>query len=202
MNVVPPSAVAVPVSAVQSIRLFGWIRQPILVLSWQDVKSQHFTWRGLRALGFDPETLVRLQPDKQEWLQRGGIQVTDLLDMTVFPVNPLVDFGVDLAELWQMRCGTSTMVSMGITFDQLIAKGITPQIMAAFGMPLSDWTELRFSPRHAELMSSEDCKLVFGIEKAEFIRMLHTIQPSSQSPSGVGAIYTQQTNTQHTNSMS
>jgi hypothetical protein len=59
----------------------------------------------------------------------------------------------------------------------LIAKGITPQIMAAFVLPLSDWTELGFSLQHAELMRPEDCKLVFDIDKPEFIRMLRTFQP-------------------------
>jgi hypothetical protein len=28
----------------------------------------------------------------------------DLKDMVVFPVNPLNDFAVDLAELWKMQC--------------------------------------------------------------------------------------------------
>jgi hypothetical protein len=167
---------AVPLSGYQSVSLFGWWRQPILVLAWQDVKYHHFTWRQLRALGLDAETLQRLQPDKQEWVQRGGIQVADLLDMTVFPVNPLTDFGVDLAELWQLRCSTAAMVSMGITFDQLIAKGITPQVMAAFALRLSDWTELDFGVRHAQLMRPEDTVLVFGIEKPEFLRILHTFQ--------------------------
>jgi hypothetical protein len=66
---------------------------------------------------------------------------------------------------------------MGITFEHLIAKGITPQIMAAFALPLSDWTELGFSLQHAQLMRPEECRLVFDIEKPEFIRMLRTFQP-------------------------
>ena len=168
------ASLAVPLSGYQSMSLFGWWRQPILVLSWQDVKYHHFTWRQLRALGLEAETLQRLQPDKQEWIQRGGIQVSDLPDMTVFPVNPLTDFGVDLAELWQLRCNTATMVSMGITFDHLISKGITPQVMSAFALPLSDWIELGFALRHAQLMRPEETRMVFGIEKDEFLRILHT----------------------------
>lgn len=168
------SGVAVPVTALQSIKLFGIFKQPIMVLSWQDVKYYNFTWRNLRALGIEAKALKELQPDKHEWLQRGGIQVADLMDMIVFPVNPLTDFGVDLAELWQMRCNTSALVSMGITFDNLVTKGITPQIMAAFSLPLSDWTELGFSSQHAQVMSNEDCQLVFGIEKNEFMKLLVT----------------------------
>jgi hypothetical protein len=47
------------------------VEQPILSLTWNDVKQQHFTWRQLRALGLEAAQLKRLQPDKHEWLQRG-----------------------------------------------------------------------------------------------------------------------------------
>ena len=79
---------AVRVTSLQSVRLFGIFRQPIMVLSWHDVKQHNFTWRNLRALGLEAQELKQLQPDKNEWLQRGGIQVADLIDMIVFPVNP------------------------------------------------------------------------------------------------------------------
>ena len=175
-----PTTVGVHLNALQSVKLFGMWRQPILVLSWTDVKSHNFTWRYLRTVGIDAQSLKSLQPDKNEWIQRDGIQVSDLTDMLVFPVNPLTEFGVDLAELWNMRCSTATLSAMGITFDQLIAKGITPQIMAAFALPLSDWTELGFGLQHANLMHNHECKLVFNIEKTEFMAILQTFQPSLQ----------------------
>ena len=84
------------------MKLFGWWRQPILTLSWKDVKQQHFTWRQLRTLGLEEAQLKQLQTNKHERLHRWGIQVSDLLDMTVFPVNPLTDFCVDLAHLWDL----------------------------------------------------------------------------------------------------
>ena len=168
---------AVSLTAVQSVKLFGWWRQPILTLSWNDVKQQHFTWRQLRALGIEAAQLKRLQPDKHEWLQRGGIQVSDLLDMTVFPVNPLTDFGVDLAELWALRCSATQMAGMGITFDHLLAKGITPQIMSAFAFTLSDWAELRFASWHAEKMGEDDSQRVFALSKGELVLILQSFAP-------------------------
>jgi hypothetical protein len=35
--------------------------------------------------------------------------------------------------------------------------------MAAFALPLSDWTELGIGLQYAEAMRPEDCKLVFHI---------------------------------------
>jgi len=170
---------AIKITALQSVRLFGWFVQPVLTLSWVDVKQRAFTWRQLRSLGMPDADLQRLQPDKQEWLQRGGIQVADLLDMTIFPVNPLTDFGVDLAELWALKCSATQMASMGITFDQLLAKGITPQIMSAFAMPLSDWTELHFAVQHAEDMRNDDCQRVFALSKTELVRILRSFTTPS-----------------------
>jgi len=102
------STVAVPLSALQIIQLFGIFRQPILVLSWQDVKYHNFTWRNLRALGLEAQALHDYpSPDKHEWLQRGGIQVAELMDMVVFPVNPAPALGIGRYAtahvLWESR---------------------------------------------------------------------------------------------------
>jgi len=170
---------ALAVTAKQSVQLFGWWAQPILTLSWNDVKQHHFTWRQLRALGLEAKQLQRLQPDKHEWLQRGGIQVSDLLDMTVFPVNPLTDFGVDLAELWQLRCSGQQLASMGVTFDHLLAKGISPQIMGAFCMPLSEWCDVHFREEHTLNMQDSESQLVFGLGKQELQRILRSFASES-----------------------
>jgi hypothetical protein len=151
---------ALAVTAKQSVQLFGWWAQPILTLSWNDVKQHHFTWRQLRALGLEAKQLQRLQPDKHEW-------------------NPLTDFGVDLAELWQLRCSGQQLASMGVTFQHLLAKGISPQIMGAFCMPLSEWCDVHFSKEHALNMQDSECQLVFGLGKQELQRILRSFASES-----------------------
>ena len=111
---------AMKLTAYQSITLFGLARQPVLTLSWADIKTENFTWRELRALDLPAEDLKKMQPDKNEWLQRGGVGLEDLKDMVVFPVNPLTDFAVDLAELWKMQCSVDEMLKMGIHYDHLV----------------------------------------------------------------------------------
>lgn len=167
---------AAKISSYQSIQLFGWFAQPIVTLNWGDIKQKNFTWRQLRSIGIDAEQLKTIQPDKQEWLQRGGIQIDDISDMTIFPVNPLTDFGVDLAELWQMKCNISQLVAMQVNYQHLIQKGITPQIMSAFGLPLSSWTDLGFNATHAYVMTNDECNMVFGIGKQELIKILNDFE--------------------------
>ncbi len=69
--------------------------------------------------------------------------------MTVFPVNQLTDFGVDLAELCVVLCSEVQMTAMDITFDQLLAKGITPKTYL-----MSTWNIL---------LKFEECRLGYPI---------------------------------------
>jgi hypothetical protein len=76
------TSVGVSVSALQSIKVFGFWRQPVLVLSWTDVKNLNLTWRYLRTLGIDAQSLKNLQPDKNEWVRTSdvtGIHLPELL---------------------------------------------------------------------------------------------------------------------------
>ena len=168
---------AVEITPWQSVRLFGWLRQPTMTLCWTDIKQHAFTWRQLRALDIEPEQLKTIQPSVAEWIQRGGILITDIPDMTVFPVNPLTDFGVDLSELWSLKCDCGTMKRMGITYEQLIDKGITPQIMAAFNMPLSSWVDLGFNQQHANLLSDTESIHVFSVPQKELRNIIMTYAP-------------------------
>ena len=170
-------AISHPISATiltssQSVSLFGWFKQPILTLCWDDVKQNNFTWRQMRTLGLSQEQLRAVQPDKQEWVQRGGLQLSDIADMTIFPVNPLTDFGADLAELWNMKSSSQQLRQMGISFDNLLTKGLSAQIMHAFGFPLSGWTEIGFKHTHAAKMSEHEAQLVFGLPKVELVNIL------------------------------
>ena len=124
-------------------------------------------------LNFKAEDLQQLQPDKQEWLQRGGVNMQDLKDMLVFPVNPLIDFGAHLGELWNMQCTVDEMLKMQITYTQLVQKGITPAIMAAFRLPLSAWVQLGFQQQHAACMHADEIKLIFGLDQPELVRILN-----------------------------
>jgi hypothetical protein len=63
---------------------------------------------------------------------------------------------------------------MGIKMDHLTAKGMTPEIMAAFAFSLSDWLELDFREAHASSLSHDDCLRVFLLEKKELLRLLQT----------------------------
>ena len=68
---------------------------------------------------------------------------------------------------------------MGVTFQHLLAKGISPQIMGAFCMPLSEWSDVHFSEEHALNMQDSECQLVFGLGKQELHRILRSFASES-----------------------
>ena len=174
--------IALRINAFQSVQLFGLKRQPILTLSWSDVKVENFTWRFLRSLDIPAQDLHKMQPDKHEWLQRGGVCIEDLKDMHVFPVNPLTDFAVDLAELWNMQLSVEEMVKMGITYEQLVHKGISPGIMTAFHFPLSAWASLGFRTEHAACMQEAEVQMIFALGRDELMQILKDYHWHETSP--------------------
>ena len=175
------------IDAYQSIRIYGWFSQPRFTLAWEDVKQKGLSWRQMREMGFKSEDLKRVQPDKTEWIQRGGLQLADLKDMMVFPVNPITDFRADLAELWNMKCTPEELTLMGVTFDQLKSRGLNPPIMTSFGWPLTTWVELGLQRRDIEIMSNDECLSVFSLDKQELLlicdKFIHT-RSDQQSVAG------------------
>ena len=83
-----------------------------------------------------------------------------------------------LAELWDLKLSPQQMQEMdtGISFDHLLKKGMNAQLMHAFAFPLSGWATIGFNHSHAEKMSENEAQLVFGVNKAELVNILHNFQ--------------------------
>ena len=135
------------VSPLKSIQIFGLWDQPRSIVMWNDIK-QH-TWYKLRKeFKFEPQDLQTLQPDKHEWIKRGNLKLWDCQEMIMFPVNPYEDLDADLADVFSMEWTVDQWVQMGITYEQMRSRGLTPQIMKMMCFTLADWAKLRMLPEH------------------------------------------------------
>lgn len=165
-----PLTIAIQVQPWQSIKIFGWWDQPRTIVTWDDLKQQSLSWRRLRnEYGFSAEDLRMIQPNTTEWVARGQLTLHDVNDMRVFPINPFTHMGADLGEVWSMRWSADDLASFNVTFDQMLDRGISPEIMRHFGFPLSSWMRLSFERRH---VTSEDVASVFGMSAEELRTML------------------------------
>jgi len=91
-------------TACESICFFGMWDQSRTMFAWDDVKSLCCSWKTLRNdFHFSRENLQRMQPDKCEWIKRGALTLHDLVDMSIFLINPISDLHADLAEIWLMH---------------------------------------------------------------------------------------------------
>ena len=171
---------AIKLTPAQSIRIFGWWDQPREYLSWEDVKAKALSWRGLRVEhGFSAEELRQLQPDKEEWIKRGQLTLSDVGDMRNFPVHPFHDLRADLGEVWGMRWPPETLIAMGITFHELREHGMSDAIMGHFGFPLSAWQRLGMRPDDV----TAGVSAVFGLGADEVRLILKDHRPNSTNPS-------------------
>ena len=161
------------ISSLQSIRLFGLWDQPRSIMTWEDVKSRCLSWRKLRdRYYFSAHELHTLQPEKNEWVKRGALTLHDMLDMTVFPINPIIDMHADLAEVWSMHWSVEEMRSMHLTYHQMKRSGLNHMIMMHFGLSLAAWSSLQFQAEHAEAMREDELGVLFGMSKAEVMAVL------------------------------
>jgi alpha-amylase/alpha-mannosidase (GH57 family) len=149
----------------QSVAIFGWWDQPRNIVTWDDVKAKKLSWRQLRRLRFSSAALKQLQPDKLEWIHHSLLTLHDMVDTIVFPVNPIVDMRADLGEVWSMQWTPDQMLDMRLTYDDLVSKGLTIQIMAHFSFPLSMWMQLGFAEQH--IKGDDMSKHVFGLSETE-----------------------------------
>ena len=167
------------ITALESVRIFGVFKVPPRThLCWEDVVENSLTWTKLRKSALlCKHKLHKLQPDKQAWLQLGGVLLQDALDMDVFPVNPLTDLQADLAMVWAMGWSGDEMARMLITYEQLKQRGMTPEIMDKLNMPLSGWKALGLTNDHVEAMTQRQVLQVFKMPKPEVKQILEDFEP-------------------------
>jgi hypothetical protein len=157
------------VTPAQSVKIFGWWNQPRRMASWENLKALNMSWRRLRCeLGFTPQQLHTMQPDKREWIARGALTLHDLPEMLLFPINPFIDLNADLAEVWSMQWPADVLADMGVTYEQMLRRGLNPQFMQHLNFSVGAWHLLKIGSRHIdETWTEHQCNRVFQVGKDE-----------------------------------
>lgn len=154
----------IKINPLQSIQLYGLWNQPRELLGFDHIRKNNYTWNFLRNnIGISAEQLAKLQPDKHLWISFSRITLHDVMDMTVFPVNPITDLCADLGELWSMQWQATDYHKMDVKYHHFINAGMTPEIMKYFNFTLSDWMKLGFTQTDI----SPSSELIFGISQEE-----------------------------------
>ena len=165
------------ITSLQSVRFFGLWDQPRRVLVWEDITAKCYSWRRLRdEILLSAEELQRIQPSAEEWVHRGALQMRDLPDMTCVPVNPFMHLHADLAEVWSMGWSADVLKNLGVTYDQLRAKGMNVDVMRHFGFTLSQWLNMGMRDSHVESLTEGECQHVLELPRAEVLGIMSSYQ--------------------------
>ena len=168
------------ITPAQSLSVHGVWQQPRTTVAWEDLRASELSWAQLRKIGFTAAQLHALQPDAGEWIARGKVQLTDLRDMTVFPVNPFTDFKADLAEVWGMKFTVPELQSMRVTYRQFRDAGMTDEIMYHFGLQLGQWFALGLRSADAAIVPEHKAAVIFGMDKETLLNSLMAFEQKSQ----------------------
>lgn len=169
------------ITASQSVQVHGFWQQPRTTLAWEDIRISEHSWRQLRNMGFTAAELHALQPNAEDWIARGKVNLEDLRDMTLFPVNPFTDFKADLAEVWGLKLTVPELLNMKVTYQQFCEAGMTHEIMFHFNLTLSQWFSLGLRSVDVATLPEHKSPVLFSMDKATVLEKLIAFEKSFEN---------------------
>ncbi len=156
----------------QAVSIHGWLRAR-QALTWGDVLTQEaLCFCKLLAFNLAEQELYVLQPDLQAWIRPGRATLADCPRMRAWDAHPIKDFKADLADLVGMHWPHETLSRMGVTYDDLLGLGLTPETMNLFGYTLMMWSSIGFRRSHAETIPPNTLFRLFGMTKQDVLSSL------------------------------
>lgn len=158
----------------QAVTIHGWwlARQG---LTWGDVLSNdRLDFATLLSYKLTEQELYVLQPDLQAWIRAEKAELKDCPRMRPWDAHPIKDFKADLSDIIRAEWSADTMARVGITYDDLLALGVTAEAMPLFKFTLMMWTHIGFKRHHAERIPANQLFALFGLSKQETLSCLRT----------------------------
>jgi hypothetical protein len=131
----------VNLTPIQSIRLFGW-RDPRPILVWDDVLRLRHSFDTLIGSGLRVSELVLLQPDPSQWVAHAGAGLGHARAMIQWPANPFIHLGADLGDVLKQRFTAHELVSMDVSYGQMVKSGMTARTEQMFRFSADEWAML------------------------------------------------------------
>ncbi len=164
----------IPLTPGQAVTIHGWWRAR-QGLTWGDVLSnEQLSFVSLLGHRLTEQDLYILQPDLHAWIRAGKAVLRDCPRMRPWDAHPIKDFKADLSDIIRTEWSAETMARMGITYDELLALGVTPEAMPLFKFTLMMWTHIGFKRHHAEKIPANQLFSLFGLSKQEILACLRT----------------------------
>ncbi len=153
----------------QAVSIHGWMRAR-QTLNWGDViMNESLTFARLLGFNVPEQELYVLQPDVQAWIRASKATLQDCPRMRPWDAHPIRDFKADLADIVGAHWPNDLLIRMGVTYDDLLGLGLTPETMNLFGYTLMMWASVGFRRTHAEVIPPNTLFRLFGMAKQDVL---------------------------------
>jgi hypothetical protein len=152
-------------------------------LSWQEVvQNERLMFDYLLSANLTYQHLYNLQPDVSQWISANRVGLHNCPQMVnLWNAQAISDFKADLCNICGMQWPAETMIKVGVEYDDLVAIGLTEQLMTLFThLTLLGWAQLGFTRDDASAMSEAACTRLFGLPKTDVLRSLRSRKEIAQ----------------------
>lgn len=160
----------IKLSTSQIVNLFEGMHSK-KTLTWKDVVlEKHITFRKCVEHKIEIEKLHKMQPDIEEWVRHGKVEIQDCKDLQLWNVNPFLHFKCCIGDLVIMRehLPPSVLLQGGVGFNILWQRyGLTPEIMVLLRYSPEDWVRLGMTEEYFHHFNDKQWKAVFQNVKKE-----------------------------------
>jgi len=163
----------IQITAGQAVSIHGWIRAR-RNLTWGDILAdENMMFQGLLGYNLTETQLHMLQPELEAWIKAGRAKLMDCPRLSsLWGAHPIKDFRADLADMVNMKWGSDVLMKMGVTYQDLLSLGITPETMNLFGFTLMMWSTLGFGRMDAERIPAPILFRLFNMTKQDVLACL------------------------------
>ena len=156
----------------QAVSIHGWLRAR-QTLTWGDVlASETLNFERLQSFNISEQELYVLQPDLHAWIKHAKGALADCPRMRSWEAHPIKDFKADLADIVGMRWSHDTLTRMGVSYEELLELGLTPETMNLFGYTLMMWASVGFRRCHCETIPANTLFRLFSMAKQDVLASL------------------------------
>ena len=160
-------------TAGQACFVHGWLA-PKRHLAWEDVlQNEHMTLAFLLSARIPVASLHQLQPDAGAWIRAKRAFLADCPAMHPWAPHPVHDFRADLGDIIETKWSADTMLSVGLTYRDLVDVGLAFSNMGLFShISLLGWAQLGLTRADVAPVPEPTLVHLFGLSKLDVMRSL------------------------------
>jgi len=153
---------------------FPDIRGAKRTLTWKTmIQEKQITFRKCIEQKIDVNKLYNMQPDLEEWISNGKVDLKDCKDMQLWRPNPFYHFKCHIGDLIEHKefITSKVLINGGVKFDTLVNRyGLTPEIMTILKYSPEDWICLGIDKDYLSNFSENQWQIIFNkLTRAEVI---------------------------------